>query len=236
MPLDNEKKQLWLHWLHERQRIYLRRQAGNPRPWTTDPILRCYRFTCVYREDDRTTAWIRDNWRKPYADHKNLWFACCIARQINWPDTLAELGFPEKWDADRAYQILRSRKDRGAQVYTNAYKLVGTTAKGDKIRYTVWDVLDNVFRKADLRQLHKTTLQSATEYLSTFFGFGGFLAYEVITDLRHTRYLRHAPDILTWANAGPGAQRGLNRLFSRPVERKLDQYQALEEMQRLMIF
>jgi hypothetical protein len=43
------------------------------------------------------------------------------------------------------------------------------------------------------------------------------MAYEVVTDLRHTRYLRAAPDIYDWANAGPGALRGLNRLLGRDL-------------------
>lgn len=41
------------------------------------------------------------------------------------------------------------------------------------------------------------------------------MAYEVVTDFRWTRYLRGALDIMTWANAGPGALRGLNRLAGR---------------------
>ena len=47
---------------------------------------------------------------------------------------------------------------------------------------------------------------------------GPFMAYEVVTDLRHTYLLRDANDILTWANAGPGAMRGLNRLTGRDLE------------------
>ena len=44
-----------------------------------------------------------------------------------------------------------------------------------------------------------------------------FMAYEVVTDLRHTYLLRDANDIMTWANAGPGAMRGLNRLTGREL-------------------
>jgi hypothetical protein len=41
---------------------------------------------------------------------------------------------------------------------------------------------------------------------------GGFMAYEMVTDMRHTRLLEDATDIYTWANPGPGARRGLQRL------------------------
>jgi len=38
------------------------------------------------------------------------------------------------------------------------------------------------------------------------------MSYEVVTDLRHTALLDRAPDIMTWANPGPGACRGLARV------------------------
>jgi hypothetical protein len=39
------------------------------------------------------------------------------------------------------------------------------------------------------------------------------MAYEVISDLRWTCLFERAPDILTWANPGPGAARGLGWIF-----------------------
>lgn len=68
-----------------------------------------------------------------------------------------------------------------------------------------------------------------------YIGWGPFMAYEVVTDLRHTRYLRDAPDIMTWANAGPGAIRGLNRLHGRPLNEQPRKDQTNEEMRRYMI-
>ena len=43
---------------------------------------------------DRTTRWIADNWRTPHVDDPDVWFAMVIARFVNWPDTLAALGYP----------------------------------------------------------------------------------------------------------------------------------------------
>jgi hypothetical protein len=51
-------------------------------------------------------------------------------------------------------------------------------------------------------------------------GFGGFMAYEVACDLRYTRYLKSAPDLRTWAHAGPGAKRGLNRLLGKGAKER----------------
>lgn len=86
---------LW-YWMTERHKIYTKRSRGVPREqWTSDPILMEYRFCNVFRELDRVTIWVRKSWRDKYSRHPNLWFAMCVARQINWPDTLAEAGFPD---------------------------------------------------------------------------------------------------------------------------------------------
>jgi hypothetical protein len=68
------------------------------------------------------------------------------------------------------------------------------------------------------------------------------MAYEVISDLRYTWALKTASDILTWANPGPGAKRGLNRLQGNPLEASLrkDDYndtanEVREELRRLLI-
>ena len=60
------------------------------------------------------------------------------------------------------------------------------------------------------------------------------MSYELGTDLRHTVYLNDAKDIMTWANAGPGAMRGLNRIFKRPLDYKSKKHDWNAEMQLLL--
>ena len=38
------------------------------------------------------------------------------------------------------------------------------------------------------------------------------MSFEIVSDLRWTDVLKDAPDIMSWANAGPGCARGLSRL------------------------
>ena len=230
---------LW-YWINRRHNIYLRRKAGDPWPWTNDKILQDYRFCNVFRELDTVTKWIDVNWRKPFATHPNLWFAMCLARQINWPETLAEIGFPEKWNPERVRKILNKRKINGKQVYTGAYIITAGGRSIPKIDYTIDHVLTPLYRtphvpnsiSACAHTMHG--LQDTHKFLMQFQGFGPFMAYEVVTDLRWTHYLRNARDIMSWANAGPGAKRGLNRIWGRPHRSSLSQEQALDEMQRLL--
>jgi hypothetical protein len=48
----------------ERESIRRKRLAGEPPPWTDDPILRTWRFTNVHRENDKTTLWLDERVRK----------------------------------------------------------------------------------------------------------------------------------------------------------------------------
>ncbi len=226
------------YWINERHKIYRYKEDKRPQPWTADPILQKYRFCNVFRELDKVTIWIRKNWREPYADHPNLWFAMCLARQINLPGTLEEIGFPVRWSPERVRKIMKARQKRGDSVYTGAYIITAGGRSGSKIDYTIDHVMNNIWEKRDmfLKNWHAgpPSLQHCWNVLTAYHGFGPFMSYEVISDLRHTRYLENAMDIMTWANAGPGAKRGLNRLWGRPLKAPLTQETACEMMQTLL--
>lgn len=92
----------------------------------------------------------------------------------------------------------------------------------------VWKAGRSRFKKA------AESLESTCRYFQQFHGWGGFMSYEVVSDLRHTRYLQDAPDILTWANPGPGAKRGLNRLQGKPVKTVIKEENAVKWMRGLL--
>ena len=239
----------------ERYKIYLRRASvdrltgkDKPPPWTKDPIFKKYKFCNLFRENDKVTVWLRENWREPYADHPNLPFAMALARLINWPPTLEEIGFPKRWSPDKALGVLHRRKDEGKKVYTGAY-LLGSCPKGqERAIYLVHSVLTPLYHELrsvvkdhwHLRELDSPKLKGAWLWFRSQRGIGDFLAYEIVSDLRHTKYLHDAPDIMTWANAGPGALRGLTRLWGyQPKTRQIDGYtfpkkNALVAMQTLL--
>lgn len=75
---------------------------------------------------------------------------------------------------------------------------------------------DRGWRKAAdimLANRGKVSLEQVWNWLRQYPSMGDFMAYEVVTDLRHTALLDKAPDIMTWANPGPGAARGAGRVF-----------------------
>ncbi len=246
---------LW-YWMRERQAIYERRKSGQPKPWTADRILQQFRFCNVFRELDTVTVWIDENIRKPFADHEYLWFMLAIARTINLPSTLKELiESPDAWPAAKKFsptrmtRLLDDRMARGESVYTGAYMIrAESNRKAEwfawtKQRYIAEIVLGRLWedRRKFYMELMSAKLLEETWALVAkephYIGWGPFMSYEWVTDLRHTRYLRNAVDILTWANAGPGALRGLRRLQNKEGKlegKPLNTHEALEGMRHLL--
>lgn len=230
---------LW-YWVREREAIRLRRQtSGNPSSWTEDYILQTYRFCNVRREDDRVTVWVRRNIRERFSAHPRLWLMLAIARQINWPDTLEELieaehAWPSWVDFDprSMTRILAARKARGRKVYTGAYTISAPHAPGsDKGQYVAETVIGDLWRRRiEFSDWEGASLQDVHARLMKSPGWGPFMAYQAVVDMRFTRLLERAPDVSTWAAAGPGTLRGLNRSHGRLVKSPLSQAQALSEM------
>lgn len=230
-------------WVKEREKIRVRKDNGEAGPWTSDAILRTYRFCNVRREDDRVTVWIRKNIREKFADHPYLWLMLCIARQINWPDTLADLIAANAWPADwvdtdkctAIAQVLNARKARDEKIYTGAYMISAPATKGaDKQSYIAETVIGALWkRRNSFTRWDGATLQSTHELITRSNGWGPFMAYQAVVDMRFTKLLNKAADIANWAAAGPGTIRGLNRLHGRPTNASLSQEQALSEMRTI---
>lgn len=218
MELYTENIQRYFDFCKERHAIYLRRQRGDEWPWTIDPILKTYRFTNCYRELDTGTIWLREHIREPYADDKELFFNIAAYRLFNWIPTYRNLGYIYTWNRDWINSILRKMRANGENVFTNAHMMTGTLG-GDKIHQFVDIILPKLWEnRQDLQPMEGDTLQDAFIRLCKHSpGFGAFISYEVVTDLQHTRYLENATDIMTWANPGPGAMRGIQHLLGLPV-------------------
>lgn len=196
----------------------MRREAepSSP-PWTTDPILQRFRFCNIRREDDRVTRWIAMNWRTPHAHAPDLWFAMLVARYFNDPETLDVIWCPHtKWRAESTLKDLRARKQSGGRMFNPAYMVTTHKTPGDKLDY----LFDRVFnpaweRRKELRPRPLDSLASFASRLCTIHGVSGFMAGQVIADMKYTPQLAGAPDWWTWAASGPGSRRGLNRMVGR---------------------
>jgi hypothetical protein len=221
---------------------------------TDDPILARNRFTNVFRELDRVTIYIAQNIRKPFADHEHLWFMIKIARLFNWPPTLEMLmNTNGAWPSHSSFSLenvtaaLEKWKAAGNKSETGAFM---TRAENNpnkpwfgwpKHKYLseivlgrLWERRDDFWeRRDDFLDLFPPDMRRVWERISGYYGWGSFLAGQVTTDLRHTRYLEAAPDRASWAALGPGSTKGLNLLYGRPIKAALTQGVGLSEMREI---
>jgi hypothetical protein len=202
--------------MKERHAVYERRLQGLPRPWTDDPILHTWRFCNPYREHDRVTRWITENWRTPHHDDPDLWFAMVIARFVNWPDTLAELGYPVPWDPEHFLVVMNARKGHGEVSFGAAYTISNLGSTAPKAVHLVQEVFAPLWRDREkLQPRYGDSLASFSSRLLSYRGMGGFMAAQVIADLKYVEPLRSATDWDTFALSGPGSREGLNRILGR---------------------
>jgi hypothetical protein len=239
----------------ERHSIYLRRAAGDPPPWTDDPVLRTYRFCNIFRELDATTAWFRRYVRDPMRSRPEVLLATVLFRWFNRissgealfcqtdlaSSTEGGLTAFEMYlqDHDPTNLVAALRQSGPPPYVTGSYivlgkrgmpKMEGVVAALHDFAQGLWPIPEDVGR-ANWSGMAVSLLENRDEAPYTLEGvwrtlcqvpyLGPFMAYEVVTDLRHTALLDRAPDVVTWANPGPGARRGADRLLGRSERRSV---------------
>jgi len=227
-------------FIAERHAIWERRARGEDRPWTDNPILATTHYTNVYRELDRGT----------------LWFQARVAAQMNGPDkrinllraavTYRQIGRPETFefctlgpvhcllDPERLADVLTELKAEGQPRSTNAY----VCCRGDDAAIDTARWLANGGAEAILARIDKwRSAEMNWNTLKCIPGIGGFLAYEVLTDLLQCKILYDGDgNILNeddWANVGPGSTEGLRLLYpSSPKSMGLYKMEGLRDLAR----
>ena len=230
-------------WVIERWKIYLRKEAGEPEPWTAEPIMadRKNRFCNAHRENDTGTRRVAADIVARFQGSPDLWFPVAAARWCsNEPAAWAEL-LPfllPTFDAAGYRSKVETLLAAGRKVYrTNAYKPVmpPRELKGTSMAEFHTDhVLGPMWRDRErLRPQSGETLAAFSARLEEWPRIGLFLAGQVVADLKHAEALRSAVDWWTFAVSGPGSRRGLNRARNRPVNAPWSEAQWYHELMTL---
>lgn len=209
-----------------------------PKPWSDDPVFQTTYFCNVHREDDKVTRWIR-NYYSPFVDHPNFLYNIILARFINWPDTLEEIGFKELHAPLEILTSIRNRQDAGFKIWGSAYIVSTNGAAMPKPQYVVDHVLGalagTVYGAGPGHPLYGVppTLAACHGALVRFNGLGSFMAAQVVADLKNTRGhpLEDAKDWYDWCAPGPGSLRGIQWALGRKVSPSafLEEAHALRE-------
>lgn len=232
-------------YARKREQIRRMRLSGAEAPWTYDPVLSTYRFCNVFREHDKVTTWFRQNLRDEQRDEHFVLMSTIAFRWFNLIHTgesLLPLLKAYRWNNQDAKELIFRRAPSGPWI-TGAY-MIKSPAGMNKVEglchcignfAPAWEEI----AAAAVRAPGLATLEWMWNELRQFPYMGDFMAYEVVTDLRHTSLLEHAPDINTWANPGPGAARGLCRLNGWELtalnrNREKDRALMIAQMQKLL--
>jgi len=219
----------------KREAIRFRKETGGKWPWTDDPILQKYKFTNVKREHDRTTKWMRDYFTGPNARENNraeVLFNCAFFRYFGTLEFAAAAGWQKLHSfAKPSHRIslkvlARDRMKAKERVFTGAYVITNQGLKLPKEEVVVDHFLLPFSKVVDslVSIMDETrSWQAVAARMRSLKGFGGsgFMTKEVLQDALHTTAFPVCDDLNTWCPVGPGARRGLNRVFGYEFDTKL---------------
>jgi hypothetical protein len=209
-----------LYFAAEREQIRIKKERGDPAPWTDDPVMRAGSFCNVERERDRVTVWIREHWRDPYRDNPDVWFLMTFARLINAPEVLGAIALPLPWDCGRTVAEMAARKAQGLSLERAAYMIPAGPRGKPKYRHLAETLFDPLWAAREhVRPRSGNDLcQAFYERLLAFDGLGTFLAAQIVADVKYTPGLSETADWWTFVASGPGSRRGLNVVMGRDPE------------------
>ena len=208
----------------ERQRVFFERIAGNPPPWTDDPILTRFKFTNAYRASDRVSQYLirhviyRDDLPRTAPE---VFFRVMLFKLFNkietWQlleDRLGPLTF-ETYSFDAFDQLLSRAMARGESIYSAAYIMPsgGSLLGYDRKHRNHLALIDRMMAdRLPERLAEAPSMQRAFELLRAYPTIGDFLAYQYVTDLNYSEVTNFTE--MDFVVPGPGALDGLRKCFA----------------------
>jgi hypothetical protein len=219
----------------ERHQVYQARLRGEPRPWTTDPIIASHRFTTCYRAADRVSQYlINEVIYRGSQDADEVLFRALIFRFFNCIQTwrLLQSALGElTWAAfrfDRYDEVLSEAFSRRERIYSAAY-IIPSPKLGAPRKHTNHLLLLQQMLRSGLRNKLQTcaSMARAFQLLRGYPGMGDFLAYQLLIDINYSTVINF--DEMDFVVAGPGARDGLHKCFgpgARGIEADLIRYMS----------
>jgi hypothetical protein len=205
----------------ERQRIFLRRLSGSAAPWTSDAVLKEYKFTNAYRASDRVSQYLirrviyNDNW-----SHREMFFRTLLFKLFNrietWELLEQKLGpiLFQTYSFGRYEKQLSQAKQAGRALYSAAYVM---PSDGPDSLYE-WKhqmnlrLLENMMNDDLPQKLEDApSMQAAFVLLQSYPTIGDFLAYQYVIDLNYGPLTSFSE--MDFVVPGPGARSGMKKCF-----------------------
>ena len=227
----------YLDFVAERHRVFEHRQAGDPQPWTTDPVLRGHKFTNTFRILDYGSQFLLSMLTEDLDPRETL-ARCFLYRHTGrvepWEFYEVKHGrypliedFPlalETWKEYRGGVHESVRADTGRvmminerPVFTGAYLVFPQSQiKGTDKLDAIVDLAARLFTPGGPQDvvpafLHAETQLARFQALRRNPGVGDFMAMQILTDMSYSRWSADREN--EFVVAGPGAVKGARTLF-----------------------
>jgi len=207
----------------ERQKMFFQRVSSAPQPWTTDPVLKEYKFTNVYRASDRVSQYlirhvIYGEGRPTSIDE--VFFRIMLFKLFNKIETwvaleraLGALTY-EDYSFKRYDRVLSGLMDKGRAIYSAAYIMPsgGRELAYSRKHQSHLALLERMLADAvPQRMADCRSMQRAFELLKSYPGLGDFLAYQYVIDINYSEITDFSES--EFVVPGPGALDGIRKCF-----------------------
>lgn len=191
----------------ERHSIFFKRIAGDPPPWTCEPVLREYKFTNAYRASDRVSQYLigRVIYREDLsAAPDEVFFRIMLFKLFNKIETreTLERAFGalalEDYSFPRYDKVFTKAMECGKAIYSAAYIMPsgGATLGHDRKHRNHLALLERMITESLTERLTEaSSMQKAFGLLRSYPTIGDFLAYQYIpTQMAAKRLNRAIPE------------------------------------------
>ncbi|MBU1020152.1 MAG: hypothetical protein KJ847_02975 [Firmicutes bacterium] len=216
----NDKYDLFWEFAYERQNIF-KRKIDDDIELTIDPILITYKFTNVYRVNDRVTQYLVSKVINDKYNDQDLLFRILLFKIFNKIETwqslesiLGDINYVN-YSFEKYTSALNQLKTSKQKIYSAAYIMPsGVTSFGyNQKHYNNLKLLELIMQDNPLSKIKlMTKLDDLYEYLIKFPTIGKFLAFQYSIDINYSRITDFSE--MDFVVAGPGAIRGINKCFN----------------------
>lgn len=217
----------FINFVQERHRVFERRHAGEPRPWSADPVLHGNKFTNVFRVADYGSQFVFGLFQDGIRDNlpaREVAAQVFLYRHTNnpspWREYRAEVGhWPRLDEYERLKRFFDAYALAGGKVFSGAYNINPPsrekgTRKAPLVVQLAWNLFhpDSEWCLWDDFSAHNDDLEGQFEVIVQARGINNFMGMQILTDWGWSPWVGvdRENDFIA---GGPGATRGAQYIF-----------------------
>lgn len=216
--MDLDKAMDFLSYVEQRHRVWEKRQAGHPQPWTLDPIIASRKFTNVYRVLDYGSQFLLADLLHSAFDEREVLMRSFLYRHTNLPPAWKAFNYVTgAYPSVRTLENLREYwhyyRDQGHKVFSGAYMIYpqSTVPGTDKIQ-SVTDLTERLFSPDSPDDIMPDFLDAENQQqrfavLRRNKGVADFMSMQILTDWGYSRFGEAGLEN-EFVVPGPGAKKG----------------------------